>query len=127
MISASGRFFPHLYWWVSDIPDNSLAVLGDPVDPPIPTISNPALPRTDEMNVTLWVNAYRTGDYVGRSLWVGQWLNRNRTGDTTRLPDIVQTGAPQSCTEMCIGLGAHTHYWERSAPEVASMLDQLII
>ena len=78
------------------------------------------------MNVTLWSNAYRSGDYVGRSLWVGQWLDRNRTGDTTKDPDSVQAAAPQSCSEMCIGLGAHTHYWDRTAPEVAARLDQLI-
>jgi hypothetical protein len=119
------RFFPHLYWWVSDIPDNSLAALASAVDPPMPAISSP-LPRTDEMNVTVWSNAYRSGDYVGRSLWVGQWLNRNASGDSTKPPDVAQAVAPQACTEMCIGLGAHTHYWDRTAPDVAARLDQLI-
>lgn len=118
------RFFPHLYWWVSDVPDNSVEPLGAPVKPPIRISSR--LPRSDEMNVTLWSNAYRSGDYVGRSLWVGQWLDRNRSGDTTKGPDSVQAAAPQSCSEMCIGLGAHTHYWDRTAPEVAVRLDQLI-
>ena len=37
-----------------------------------------------------------------------------------------EAGAPRSCSEMCIGLGAHTHYWDRSAPEVAAHLDKLI-
>ena len=78
------------------------------------------------MNVTFWSNAYRSGDYVGRSLWVGQWLDRNVTGDTTQPPAVARTGAPRSCEEMCIGLGAHTHYWDRTAPEVAARLDQLI-
>jgi len=120
------RFFPHLYWWVSDVPDNSLAALGNPVGPDIPTLQIPTLPRTDEMNVTLWSNAYRTGDYIGRWLWVGQWLNRNESGDTTQPPDVAIAGPPQSSTEMCIGLGAHTHYWDRTAPEIAARLDQLI-
>ena len=120
------RFFPHLYWWVSDVPDNSLAPLGNPVGPGIPTLEIPTLPRTDEMNVTLWSNAYRTGDYIGRWLWVGQWLKRNETGDTTKPPDVAIAGPPQSCAEMCIGLGAHTHYWDRTAPEIAARLDQLI-
>jgi len=118
------RFFPHLYWWVSDIPDNSDNDLGLPVGPP-PAIDSP-LPRSDEMNVTLWSNAYRSGDYVGRSLWVGQWLERNKANDTSQGPDVASTKAPQSCTEMCIGLGAHTHYWDRTAPDVAKQLDQLI-
>jgi hypothetical protein len=119
------RFFPHLYWWVSDIPDNSLQALSDPVGPPMPQIASP-LPRSDEMNVALWVNAYRSGDYVGRYLWVGQWFNRNESGDSGRPPDIAHKGPPQACTEMCIGLGAHTHYWDRTAPEVAAWLDKLI-
>ena len=119
------RFFPHLYWWVSDIPDNSLAALDAPVGPPMPAISSP-LPRSDEMNVTGWSNAYRSGDYVGRSLWVGEWLNRNDSGVPADPPGKAHAGAPRSCTEMCIGLGAHTHYWDRTAPEVAARLDELI-
>jgi hypothetical protein len=118
------RFFPHLYWWVSDVPDNSVEPLGAAMSPPIRIRSG--LPRSDEMNVTRWFNAYRSGDYVGRSLWVGQWLDRNRTGDVTTEPDSARAAAPQSCVEMCIGLGAHTHYWDRSAPEIAVQLDQLI-
>jgi len=120
------RFFPHLYWWVSDVPDNSLAALGDPVGPPIPAIRIPTLPRMDEMNVHLWVNAYRSGDYIGRSLWIGQWLERNSSGNPSCPADIARAGRSPSCAEMCIGLGAHTHYWDRTAPDVAALLDQLI-
>jgi hypothetical protein len=119
------RFFPHLYWWISDIPDNSIEPLSDPVGPPMPGIASP-LPRTDEMNVTHWSNAYRSGDYIGRSLWVGQWMQRNAGGDPRQYPDIAHNVAPRACDEMCIGLGAHTHYWDRSAPEVAVRLDALI-
>jgi len=78
------------------------------------------------MNVSLWVNAYRSGDYVGRSLWVGPWYERNRTDNQENDADISQVGPVQSSEEMCIGLGAHTHYWDRSAPDVAKMLDRLI-
>jgi hypothetical protein len=27
---------------------------------------------------------------------------------------------------MCIGIGAHTHYWDRTAPDVAAALETLI-
>ena len=27
---------------------------------------------------------------------------------------------------MCIGIGAHTHYWDRTAPDVAHTLNALI-
>lgn len=120
------RFFPHLYWWVSDVPDNSLSALGGPLAPP-PAIAVPILPRVDEMNVTRWTNAYRSGDYIGRSLWVGQWLTRNEHNPLGDHPEIANAGAGPSYEEMCIGLGAHTHYWDRSAPEVAEMLDRLIV
>ena len=119
------RFFPHLYWWVSDIPDNSVTDLGDPIVNAMPRISAP-LPRTDEMNVAHWSNAFRSGDYIGRSLWIGQWLQRNSSGDPQQSPDSASAPAPQACDEMCIGLGAHTHYWDRSAPEIARRLDELI-
>jgi hypothetical protein len=118
------RFFPHLYWWVSDIPDNSLKDLGNPVEP-VPGLTS-RLPRTDEMNVTHWSNAYRSGDYIGRSLWVGQWMQRNASGNSKKCAGNVQTPAPWACDEMCVGLGAHTHYWDRSAPDIAIRLDRLI-
>jgi hypothetical protein len=121
------RFFPHLYWWVSDVPDNSLAAVGAPVGPAMPSIVIPSLPRPDEMNVAEWTNAYRSGDYIGRSLWVGQWLDRNQSGDAKRPPDVADGRPSQNSVETCIGLGAHTHYWDRSAPEVAEMLDQMIL
>jgi len=120
------RFFPHLYWWVSDVPDNSLAALGDAPTEPTPLIRIPSLPRTDEMNVTYWANGYRSGDYVGRSLWVGAWWQRNRPRDPATAPTIIYASAPQSCEELCIGSGAHTHYWDRTAPDVANVLDRLI-
>jgi hypothetical protein len=120
------RFFPHLYWWVSDIPDNSLGDVGDPVGPPMPGIELP-LPRTDEMNVTHWSNAYRSGDYIGRSLWVRQWMQRNSSGDPTQPAEIAREVALWPRDEMCIGLGAHTHYWDRSALDIAKRLDDLII
>jgi hypothetical protein len=120
------RFFPHLYWWISDVPDNTLATLGDPIPAP-PTIHTPILPRTDEMNVTCWTNAYRSGDYIGRSLWVGQWLKRNDPENLANPPDTPSLGTPPSYIEMCIGLGAHTHYWDRSASDIAHALDGFII
>jgi hypothetical protein len=74
------------------------------------------LPDPNETGVQLWVNAYRSGDYVGRHLWypdgVSAW------DDTLK--------AEGSRVEVCIGAGAHTHYWDDSAPEVATMLDELV-
>ena len=59
---------------------------------------------------------------VGRSAAVAP----QNEGDSGEDPDTAEEGAPLSCDEMCIGLGAHTHYWDRSAPDVAARLDALI-
>ncbi|WP_309710278.1 hypothetical protein, partial [Armatimonas sp.] len=71
------------------------------------------------LGVVKWVNAYRSGDYVGRRLLqengvdAPEWVyNRG-----------VVSGAIE---EVGIGEGAHTHYWDWSAPEIALILDALI-
>jgi hypothetical protein len=122
---ALNRFFPQLYWWVSDVPENSDGGVGAFV-PQITGIQLGALPRTDEMCAALWSNAYRSGDYVGRSLWSGQWLIRNAADAPMAPPDTASDSA-RSRLEMCIGLGAHTHYWDRSAQDVAAEIDRLIL
>jgi hypothetical protein len=75
-------------------------------------------PNPDDLGVALWSNFYRSGDYVGRALWQ---------------PDLDQSGAyvcgslqDGKRRERCIGAGAHTHYWDETAPEVAEELDHLI-
>ncbi len=72
-----------------------------------------------DYSLTKWLNAYRSADYVGRDLWFG-------SGHAKRF----QLGKPQLIvpqTEWCIGGGAHNHYWDETAPEVAEALDELIV
>jgi hypothetical protein len=75
-------------------------------------------PHPDSIGVELWVNAYRSGDYVGRHLW---HPDREQQMWSTRL---VYADGPKR--EFCIGAGAHTHYWDDSAPEIAVELDRLV-
>lgn len=85
--------FPYLYSWIE----------GDAHTP----------------QVDVWANVYRSGDYVGRTLWSDEatqariWI-RN-------VPAQVEPRA-----EFCIGAGAHTHYWNRYAKDVGAYLDRLI-
>lgn len=68
--------------------------------------------------VQTWVNAYRSGDYVGRRL-----LQENGVG----APEWTTTPFGEgNRVEFCIGEGAHTHYWDWSAPGIALELDRLI-
>jgi hypothetical protein len=122
------RFFPHLYDWVRPIPDNGLRQLLVPAGPnPPAAIAASAPPDPAELGVAQWVNAYRSGDYVGRSLWLDEWYNRTggSKGDG-RYPQPIYEATYHGRTEMCIGAGAHTHYWDDTAPDIAEKLNQLI-
>lgn len=96
--------FPHQYAWARH---NATQWAGKDPDP-------------KHLGIAEWVNAYRSGDYVGRYLWHpdasdDQWDDKTRplAGTNTR-------------REFCIGPGDHTHYWDKTAPKIAEELDRLI-
>jgi hypothetical protein len=123
------RMFPYLYEWVRTTPDNSLQHLGGleetrPDGPPLTGTPDP-----QRLGVERWVNAYRSGDYIGRSLWLNEWYGRTTagTGEFPQTISVAQDNAtPPIREEMCIGAGAHQHYWDQSAPDIAEKLDKLI-
>ena len=125
------RFFPYLYDWVRENPDNGMRPLPEPVviSPavPPPVIAPDALPDPTELGLTTWVNTYRSGDYVGRSLWLTEWYRRT-TGrdDAGAYPEPLYVASSGGRWEACIGAGAHTHYWDDTAPDVAEQLNALI-
>jgi hypothetical protein len=122
------RFFPYLYDWVRDQPDNGLHPLPDPTQtPPPPTIGESALPDPGELGLQEWVNVYRSGDYVGRSLWLDEWYHRtDGTGGSGQYPQAIYWADSGPRREACIGAGAHTRYWDDTAPDVADILNELI-
>ena len=88
-------------------------------------------PAPAELGVTRWVNAYRSGDYIGRQFWRdgtdGQsWLRRRQDPQDVEAPDVA-TFAEGRCLEMCLGEGAHTHYWDQHGRDVAWQLNRLIV
>jgi hypothetical protein len=95
--------FPHHYAWAGQ---------GDEQKPL-------RMPDPQALRVTKWVNVYRSADYVGRYLW------RDDTGDE-RWGFARHEPGPTQC-EWCLGGGAHNHYWDENAPEVAEELDKLIL
>jgi hypothetical protein len=122
------RFFPHRFWWVRDEPDNGRQPLGGVVSQLTRKEIAGQSPSPAKLGVTSWSNAYRSGDYVGRSIWVGEWYRRTNAGDDAGgYPDPITVAADRNAWEACIGLGAHTHYWDGSAPDVAMRLDELIV
>jgi hypothetical protein len=146
-------WFPHLFGWVR-------GDTGDGVARPLPAVPREPwmlLPRLEEghrvyappipdnaapdpytMGLTRWVNAYRSGDYVGRAIWRQtvdgcEWLYRAAPSDAaTRfvgdVPPVtyVSEDAHRSRRELCIGAGAHTHYWDATAKAIAVELDLLL-
>ena len=125
--------FPALYQWVGPATADDRVRLPDADPPPL------------ELGVQRWVNAYRSGDYVGRNLWFDEVRCRavHRRVDATpavapprrRTTDKGRAAIPELHLaedvmglrrECCIGSGAHTHYWDDTAPDIAAMLDDLI-
>ncbi|MBU6302363.1 MAG: hypothetical protein KGS60_12460 [Verrucomicrobia bacterium] len=83
-------------------------------------------PRPGHRGIECWWNAYRSGDYVGRMLFRTE--KKQKAECFTPGLDYFQTedGVARPVRETCIGPGAHTQYWNESAPDVIRGLDRLI-
>jgi hypothetical protein len=118
-----GFGFPHLYHWVM----NETTQVSKTMDLD-PTLK----PNPEELlGVKTWTNAFRSGDYVGRYLWrhdkmPNQWNRLALKGNTTYLSSDHTNSLQAVRREFCLGAGAHTHYWDSTAPEVAEAIDALI-
>lgn len=118
------RFFPHHYQWVRSSPD----MTQDDSTTEQRDESGNTTPLPDDLSVESWTNAYRSGDYVGRALWADDWYRRTDSGDEKgSYPEPITLLKNGKVTEMCIGLGAHTHYWDQSAPDITDRLDEMIL
>jgi hypothetical protein len=85
-----------------------------------------AAPAAAELGLNEWVNACRSGDYVGRFIWTPD-------DDTTRFavatvePDgSVKARRAGDRAEFCLGAGAHTHYFSNDAVALAAEIDRLV-
>jgi hypothetical protein len=81
-------------------------------------------PSASDLGTVEWVNACRSGDYVGRFLWTPP-------GHAYRIalvgPDgKVEADRAGDRTEFCLGVGAHTHYFSNDAVALAVEIDRLI-
>ncbi len=105
--------FPNLYNWVYNHEDET---------------DNHSHPNPDPerlLKVKQWVNAYRSGDYIGRDLW-----HKPEDDDRWSKVDLDNNlnvlNIQENRREFCIGAGGHTHYWDETASEIAHELDRLI-
>lgn len=85
-----------------------------------------AAPAAGDIGVTEWVNACRSGDYVGRFIWTPD-RDPAAFGVAAVGPDgRVQARRAGDRTELCLGAGAHTHYFSRDAAALAAEIERLI-
>jgi hypothetical protein len=128
-----GQRFPHLYRWARH-EDVSPWPRSRPSDIPPNQAPNPV-----DLDVRMWVNVYRSGDYVGRALWRPErcdylWdvpAEKAADDDTAwnprfRRPVNISEDSQGTRREYCIGAGVHTHYWDDTAEAVAQELHGLI-
>ncbi len=123
-----GMRFPYLYFWTRHLKEPLMKhwIPGDlpPVQAPDP------LQLGGRTGLALWDNAYRSGDYIGRHLWRSDSCAYIWDGDPVGSPvaSPVANNSTDNAVrlEFCIGAGAHTHYWDRTAPMIALELDRLI-
>ncbi|HXF16154.1 MAG TPA: hypothetical protein VN496_04070 [Burkholderiales bacterium] len=85
-----------------------------------------ATPNASDIGAVEWVNACRSGDYVGRFIWTPSGdVKRFRiaTVDSSGKTDVRRAG---DRTEFCLGAGGHTHYFSDDAVALAVEIDRLI-
>ncbi len=58
------------------------------------------------LGIVTWVNAYCSGDYVGRYLWHDDVADTPWDSQRREKPGTVPR------VELCVGAGAHVHYWD---------------
>jgi hypothetical protein len=112
--------FPDLYpWVVAPLSADSEVEVSKAVTGPDPR----------SLSVVRWTNVYQSGDYVGRFLWTKPERDNHYT-EPANSDDTAVIFAPQHATatirEMCVGSGAHIHYFDGSAALVAGEVDRLI-
>ncbi len=81
-------------------------------------------PAASEVGVVEWVNAFRSGDYVGRAIWTP--LDHGFPIAVVGADGRVEAERAAGRTEFCLGAGAHTHYWSDDAIALAGEIDRLI-
>jgi hypothetical protein len=85
-----------------------------------------ASPSAADIGAVEWVNACRSGDYVGRFIWTPATdADRYRIGLVGADGNVVANRAGDR-TEFCLGAGAHTHYFSNDAVALAVEIDRLV-
>lgn len=71
-----------------------------------------------------WVNLYRSGDYVGRTLWAPD-PDAPEVWDPDRIAFTRRVAGGVQVLERCVGPGSHTGYW--SSPMIGDWVMHLVL
>jgi hypothetical protein len=124
---ASPKHLPHLH--MKDLPPVALVTAGSPLTqlyrarfPHLYRWIEPDNPQYQSLRthfgVARWINIYRSGDYVGRWFW-----RKEPRFDAESAPHPVDAHR----AEMCLGEGAHTHYFDESADALGKIVCQQLL
>ncbi|RYY59621.1 MAG: hypothetical protein EOO24_60470 [Comamonadaceae bacterium] len=84
-------------------------------------------PQAGAIGVRRWTNVYCTGDYVGRWLWGPPAMGSREAGRLAGLLfDHRHVFDDDTHRQLCLGKGAHTHYFDLRMAPVARELDALL-
>jgi len=94
-----------------------------------PVFAN-AGPAAAALGAAEWVNACRSGDYVGRFIWTPS-TEAALAGPKFGVALLGADGrvAAERCgdrSELCLGAGAHTHYFANDAAALAAEIERLV-
>ena len=85
-----------------------------------------AAPNASDIGAVEWVNACRSGDYVGRFLWTPPGDKQRFRIARVDSDGRVEASRAGDRTEFCLGAGGHTHYFSNDAVALAVEIDRLI-
>jgi len=85
-----------------------------------------ATPSASDIGAVEWVNACRSGDYVGRFIWTPPGDKERFRIAEVGTDGRVEANRAGDRTEFCLGAGAHTHYFSNDAVALAVEIDRLI-
>jgi len=83
-------------------------------------------PSASDIGATEWVNACRSGDYVGRFIWTPPRDTARFRIAVVGADGKVEAQRAGDRTEFCLGAGGHTHYFSNDAVALAVEIDRLI-
>ncbi len=102
--------FPLLYRWMGSNADGFAT----------------ASPGAADIGAAEWVNACRSGDYVGRFIWTPPGDAERFRIATPGADGDVDAQRAGDRTEFCLGAGGHTHYFSNDAVALAMEVDRLV-